>query len=399
MENKKNKTILFSIIGSVVLTASIIFFVLGLLYMNTPRKGGKGGGDNPPAPEELYAIQATGYTVDYEINDEFTFDGICYAIYSNSSEKKIVTPSYEVPDMEHAGVKKVTLTYTEGDITVNYDYNIAVEATYVDPTGDEAEENARIQLAEAQIKLDSGLVFAEYNDFYLDYRENYYMSEDAFGYEYEYINQYGYQRYTEYLYACNSSYVKRFVNGVYVGYTYNHEDGARDYVRSKQVMLDLNAYTINFYSNNGHNSIFKSDSDKLNELFARFCHKEYDPENKLDFFINIYPELGQIIVTPDVSDADELRIVTYEFPNDDDDHYGSDPINVYSYDFQYNRDRYEIPNYRCQNQSDKAYANVPDYLIPTEGNEYSKCYVQPDSGIYNPSSVYGYQVTEEDQET
>ena len=82
----------------------------------------------PPVPEVvvLESIAATGYTTQYDLNAEFSFDGVCTANYSNPDYNKEVTPTWSTPDMTTVGEKGVVLTYTEDGITATFSYNIRV---------------------------------------------------------------------------------------------------------------------------------------------------------------------------------------------------------------------------------------------------------------------------------
>lgn len=79
------------------------------------------------ATKTLSSISVSGQTTSYNVGDDFSFDGICTAKYSDNSTKT-VTPSVSTPDMNSAGNKTVTVSYTEGGITVNATYTITVSA-------------------------------------------------------------------------------------------------------------------------------------------------------------------------------------------------------------------------------------------------------------------------------
>ena len=98
-------------------------------------KEASGGGDEPVIIKTLNSIEVTGMTTNFEIGETFTFDGTCTARYSvikddvaQADETAEVTPtSVSEPDMSTAGTKEVTVTYTEGEITKTFTYNITVE--------------------------------------------------------------------------------------------------------------------------------------------------------------------------------------------------------------------------------------------------------------------------------
>ena len=97
-------------------------------------------GSDAPEPvivKTLKSIAVAGMTTTFEQGDVFKFDGTCTATYSvtkdgaaQADETAEVTPtSVSEPDMSTAGTKEVTVTYTEGEITKTFPYNITVENT------------------------------------------------------------------------------------------------------------------------------------------------------------------------------------------------------------------------------------------------------------------------------
>ncbi len=98
-------------------------------------------GNEEPAVKTLQSIKVTPKTVDYETGDEFKFDGTCTATYSvtkngepQDDETAVVTPTtVSTPDMSTAGTKEITVTYTEGDVTVTDKYEINVTENVVTP--------------------------------------------------------------------------------------------------------------------------------------------------------------------------------------------------------------------------------------------------------------------------
>ena len=89
----------------------------------------------------LKSIEVTPKTVDYETGDVFKFDGTCTATYSvtkngepQDNETAVVTPTtVSTPDMSTAGTKEITVTYTEGDVTVTDKYEINITENVVTP--------------------------------------------------------------------------------------------------------------------------------------------------------------------------------------------------------------------------------------------------------------------------
>ena len=74
----------------------------------------------------LVSIAVSGQTTTYNVGDSFSFDGTCTATYDDESTKTVTPTSVSSPDMSTAGKKTVTVTYTEGDVTVTTEYDITV---------------------------------------------------------------------------------------------------------------------------------------------------------------------------------------------------------------------------------------------------------------------------------
>ncbi len=300
-EKEQNKrTILFSIIGGVVLTASIIFFVIGLIALNA--------------------------------------------------------------------AKKTKTTY------------IYVSEPW-DPKGEEAQENAKVDLVVAQMKFEEKSQVVQRRNFYLDIDEDSYIGPDVFGYEVQYVNQYGEQRYAETLYAENDNYVKRFVNGNFVGYTYNVEGKAREYLHSKQHPLVLDAYNLEFVSNSGANSVFSTASDEMNELWAAYTRTEYDGTNNKLFFVNIYADLGYVMVTLDSENPAQEDFLLFQ------------PVDNYDYDEM--PKSLEVNDFSTTTINAYNFANVQYYMLPGSG-DYVRYYIQPKSGAYGSNG--SFSPSEEDKE-
>ncbi len=89
----------------------------------------------------LKSIEVTPKTINYETGDVFKFDGTCTATYSvtkndepQDDETAVVTPTtVSTPDMSTAGTKEITVTYTEGGVTVTDKYEINITENVVTP--------------------------------------------------------------------------------------------------------------------------------------------------------------------------------------------------------------------------------------------------------------------------
>lgn len=243
-----------------------------------------------------------------------------------------------------------------------------------DPTGDEAEENAKVDLVEAQMMLQDKNQLITRVNIQKDINEETYLGKDLISYEYCYANEYGTQTYAEILWAENDTLVRRWVNGAYVGYTFNVSGKAYDYVSEKQYWLNLDAYTLDFESNSGASSFFTTSDASINELFAHYTYQEYDPENLKTYHVGIYNALGYVTVTPESENPASEDFLTIEAKDVDD--YDDMP---YGWDF--NNEKYNT------NTDYYNYAKVPDYFLLGEG-QYAKYYVQPKNGAYGYMSGY-----------
>lgn len=72
------------------------------------------------------SLTLSGQTTSYHVNDTFSFDGTCTANYSDGTSATVTPTSVSTPDMTTAGIKTVTVTYTEGSTTVTATYDITV---------------------------------------------------------------------------------------------------------------------------------------------------------------------------------------------------------------------------------------------------------------------------------
>lgn len=78
------------------------------------------------ASKSLSSISISNYTTSYYVNDEFSFDGVCTATYSDSSSEPVTPTSVTTPDMSSAGEKTITVSYTYGGTTKYAEYTITV---------------------------------------------------------------------------------------------------------------------------------------------------------------------------------------------------------------------------------------------------------------------------------
>ncbi len=237
-----------------------------------------------------------------------------------------------------------------------------------DPTGEEAEENAKVDLVEAQRMFEGKNQLIQRVNIQKDIEETSYIGEVVYAYEYQYANDYGIQTYSEILYAKDDTLVKRFVNGRFAGYTFNVTGEAYNYVQSKQHRFVLDAYKLDFEAYSGASSFFTSSDEAINELYAFYTHTEYDPENLQLYHIGIYTALGYVTITPEVENpaAADFVVISPKEVGDYDDM-------PYEWDFQNDKDR-ETPRY-------EDYARIPSSFLIGEG-QYSKFYVQPKNGAY-----------------
>ena len=79
-----------------------------------------------PAPT-LTKIDVKGQTTTFTVGDTFKFDGTVTATYSDKTTATVTPTSVSEPDMDAEGTKDVTVTYTEGGVTVETTYQITVK--------------------------------------------------------------------------------------------------------------------------------------------------------------------------------------------------------------------------------------------------------------------------------
>ena len=74
----------------------------------------------------LNGIEAYNMTQEYSVGDEFSFDGVCYATYSNGQTLEVTPTSVSTPDMSEAGTQTITLTYVEDGVSKEFTYDITI---------------------------------------------------------------------------------------------------------------------------------------------------------------------------------------------------------------------------------------------------------------------------------
>ncbi len=111
----------------------------GAIYFNSASVTYSAGGD--VIVKTLKSIAVTEQTTEYEVGDDFSFDGTCTATYSvtvndepQADELKVVTPtSVSSPDMTSEGSKEVTVSFTDNEVTKTTKYNITVNTHTITP--------------------------------------------------------------------------------------------------------------------------------------------------------------------------------------------------------------------------------------------------------------------------
>ena len=257
------------------------------------------------------------------------------------------------------------LKFNQSGRVIEKEKIIYVEPEY-DEKGEEAEENAKVDLVKAQMMFEDKDQMITYINVDREINEITYMSDDLYGYEYEYLNSYGTQTYIELIYAENDNYAKRYIGNNFVGYTYKGEGGAYNYVLSKQHRLTLDAYTLDFEAYTGASSFFTTSDAEINKLFAHYTHKEFDAENLKEYQIGLYPSLNHVVIMSkeSVEGETEFLMVSPREHHDFDDTYwekgGIDLSATTPY---------------------TGYARIASFMLPTD-EAYSKYYIQPKNGFY-----------------
>lgn len=98
-----------------------IFSVLALLFCIT------GCGNQPAPAKSLTSISVSGQKTVFTVDDQFTFDGIVTAKYSDGSESTVTDKTtFSGYDMSVASIQTVTASYVENTITKTCQYTIEV---------------------------------------------------------------------------------------------------------------------------------------------------------------------------------------------------------------------------------------------------------------------------------
>lgn len=84
--------------------------------------------DESSSTVTLESIAVSGQTTTFTVGDTFSFNGKVTATYSDGTTKEVTPTEVSSPDLSSAGEKEVTVTYTEGDVTKTFKYNITVNA-------------------------------------------------------------------------------------------------------------------------------------------------------------------------------------------------------------------------------------------------------------------------------
>ena len=258
------------------------------------------------------------------------------------------------------------LKFNQSGRVIEKEKIIYVEPEY-DEKGEDAEENAKVDLVKVQMMFEDKDQLVEYINVDRDIDEVTYMSDDLYGHEYEYLNSYGEQTYVELLYAADDNYVKRYIGNNFVGYTYKGEGGAFNYVLSKQHRLTLDAYTLDFEAYTGASSFFTTSDAEINELFAHYTHKEFDAENLKEYQVGLYPSFNYVTIMSKESVEGETEFLTVsprEHHDFDETYWEKDGVDLSA----------ATPN-------PYAYANIASFMLPSD-EAYSKYYVQPKNGYY-----------------
>ena len=77
---------------------------------------------------ELESISVSGQKTVFTVDDEFSFDGIVTAKFSNGYEEAVTPTSVSTPDMSSTGEKTVTVSYEYKGVTKTVSYSISVNS-------------------------------------------------------------------------------------------------------------------------------------------------------------------------------------------------------------------------------------------------------------------------------
>ena len=92
------------------------------------------GGETPePEPKTLVSIAVENPQTEYTVGDEFVKPTV-KATYDDTSTATVTGATFSGNDLASEGTKEVTVSYTEGEVTVTTSYNITVSAPVVDDT-------------------------------------------------------------------------------------------------------------------------------------------------------------------------------------------------------------------------------------------------------------------------
>ena len=103
----------------------VVYKGYALSFVNLVTNRVTASDDGLPHLDDIYV--GGNYTFYYYVGDEFNFDGILYASYTNGGATKEVTPTtISTPDMSTEGTKNITITYTEDGVTKECIFTICV---------------------------------------------------------------------------------------------------------------------------------------------------------------------------------------------------------------------------------------------------------------------------------
>lgn len=74
----------------------------------------------------LSSISVSGYKTEFAVGETFVFDGVVTATYTDGTSKNVAPTEVSSPSMDVAGNPIVTITYTEGEVTKTFEYQISV---------------------------------------------------------------------------------------------------------------------------------------------------------------------------------------------------------------------------------------------------------------------------------
>ena len=102
---------------------SIVYRGYGVQFVNLASMTIIDSDDGIP---DLASIEATGMTTEFNVGDEFEFDGVVTAYYVDGSSKVVAPTSISTPDMSQEGRQEVVVTYVEDGITKEFSYYISL---------------------------------------------------------------------------------------------------------------------------------------------------------------------------------------------------------------------------------------------------------------------------------